>query len=122
MLPATPPGPETISPQLPAWDEAAALAAVDGDGRLARELVAALIAELPEDIAELKAVAARHDPSALAETAHHLRGATRSCGVLALDEALDRLEQAAAAADAAGAAVHLARVEVEVARLTDAFS
>lgn len=122
MLPSTPPGPETASPQLPPWDEAAALAAVDGDGRLARQLVAALIAELPEDIAELKAVAARHDPRALAETAHHLRGATRSCGVLALDAALDHLEQAAAAADVARAAIHLARVEVEVARLTDAFS
>ncbi len=116
------PGPEPNLPQLPAWDEAAAIAAVDGDGRLARKLVAALIAGLTADMAELKYFADRNDAGALAEAAHHMRGATRYCGVLALDAALDDLEQAAAAGDAARAAAELTRVEVEVRRLTAAFA
>lgn len=123
MHPSRPPGAEPNLPRLPAWDEAAAVAAVDGDGRLAREIVAALIAGLPADMAELKAFADRNDPAALAEAAHHLRGATRYCGVLALDAALDDLERAAVkAGDAGRAATELARVETEASRLIAAFA
>jgi HPt (histidine-containing phosphotransfer) domain-containing protein len=121
MHPAGPTASEPPPTQLPAWDEAAAVAAADGDGRLARELVAALIVELPADMAELKAVANRNDTAALAEVAHHLRGATRYCGVLALDAALDDLEQAAAGVDAERTAAQLARVEIEVTRLSAVF-
>ena len=98
------------------------MAAVDGDGRLAREIVAALIAGLPADMAELKSFADSKDAAALAEAAHHMRGATRYCGVLALDAALDDLEQAAAAGNARRAATELARVETEVTRLTATFA
>jgi HPt (histidine-containing phosphotransfer) domain-containing protein len=122
MRPSMPTGPESNLPRLPAWDEAAAIAAVDGDGRLAREIVAALISGLPADLAELKSFAASRDAAALAEAAHHMRGATRYCGVLALDAALDDLEQAATAGDTGRTAAELARVETEVTRLTAAFA
>jgi HPt (histidine-containing phosphotransfer) domain-containing protein len=102
--------------QLPAWDETAALAAVAGDADLARELLAALIAGLPAELEGLR-VAGGGDPSALAEFAHHMRGATRYCGVLALDAALADLEQAAKAGDAAGTSAGLVHVEAEAARL-----
>ena len=122
MHPSMPAGQESNLPRLPAWDEAAAIAAMDGDGRLAREIVTALIAGLPADLAELKAFADRKDAAALAEAAHHMRGATRYCGVLALDAALDDLEQAAATGDAGRTAAELARVESEVRRLTATFA
>jgi hypothetical protein len=61
MLPQTPTGPESNLTQLPAWDEAAALSAVDGDAKLARELVGALIAGLPAELTELRALAGRNE-------------------------------------------------------------
>jgi HPt (histidine-containing phosphotransfer) domain-containing protein len=122
MPTSTPTGPESSPPQLPAWDETTAVAAVEGDARLARELVAALIAGLPAELAELKAFAERSDVAALAENAHHMRGATRYCGVLALDAALDDLEQAATVGDIRRAAAELARVEVAIERLHAVFA
>jgi HPt (histidine-containing phosphotransfer) domain-containing protein len=118
MHPTTLTDPELRPSGLPAWDEATAAEAVDGDTRLARELVLALIAELPAQLVDLKACAARNDQGAVAEAAHHMRGATGYCGVLALDSALAGLEEAARAADAGRMAAELARVDAEAARLT----
>jgi HPt (histidine-containing phosphotransfer) domain-containing protein len=121
MLPQTPTGPESNLTQLPAWDEAAALSAVDGDAKLARELVGALIAGLPAELTELRALAGRNDWAALAEAAHHMRGASRYCGVLALDAALEDLERAAKSGDARRIAADVSQLEGEAARLTAAF-
>ena len=109
-------GPTAADTRLPAWDETAALSAVAGDADLARELLAALIAGLPAELEGLRATG-RGNPAALAEVAHHVRGATRYCGVLALDAALERLEQAAKVSNAAGMTTGLALVEAEAARL-----
>jgi HPt (histidine-containing phosphotransfer) domain-containing protein len=107
--------------QLPAWDETAALAAVGGDRDLALELIKTLIAGLPAELAGLKDCSQNKDTAELREAAHRMRGATRYCGVLALDAALGNLERAAKASDVGSIAVHLAQVEAEVARLTAAF-
>jgi HPt (histidine-containing phosphotransfer) domain-containing protein len=109
--------PTATDTQLPAWDETAALAAVAGDADLARELLTALVAGLPAELEGLRATS-RSDPTALAEVAHHMRGATRYCGVLALDAALEELERAAKAGNTAGMTAGLAQVEAEAARLT----
>jgi two-component system sensor histidine kinase BarA len=116
-----PTGSEPDPPPLPAWDETAALAAVDGDDDLARELLATLIAGLPSELAGLKALAIRNDPVALAQAAHHMRGATRYCGVLALDAALEDLERAARAGNTARVTADLAQVAAEATRLIAAF-
>jgi two-component system sensor histidine kinase BarA len=111
--------PTVADTRVPAWDETAALAAVDGDANLARELLAALIAGLPGEIQGLRDAAG--DPAALAESAHHMRGATRYCGVLALDAALEELERAAKDRKAAGITAGLALVEAEATRLAADF-
>jgi HPt (histidine-containing phosphotransfer) domain-containing protein len=121
MYATTPPGGGSSPCGLPVWDETAAIHAADGDASLAHRLVAALIDALPADLADLHSCAGRNDHAALAETAHHLRGATRYCGVLALDAALYDLEQAAKAGRAGDIATRLTRVDGESARLTEAF-
>jgi hypothetical protein len=111
--------PTVADTRVPAWDETVALAAVDGDANLARELRTALIAGLPGEIQGLRGAAG--DPAALAESAHHVRGATRYCGVLALDAALEELERAAKDRNAAGMTAGLALVEAEATRLETDF-
>ena len=108
--------PTAANTHLPAWDETAALSAVAGDADLARELLAALIAGLPAELDGLRATSGS-DTAAVAEIAHHMRGATRYCGVLALDAALADLERVAKAGNAAAMTAGLAQVEAEAARL-----
>ena len=91
--------------------------AVGGDPDLAQELVGVLIAGLPAGSDELRSCAGRNDPAGLAEAAHHMRGATRYCGVLALDAALEGLERAAKAHDPEGMAAGLEKTETEAAPL-----
>jgi HPt (histidine-containing phosphotransfer) domain-containing protein len=121
MYATTPPGGGSGHSRLPVWDEIAALRAAAGDAPLARRLLAALIDALPTDLSELHGCSGRNDHAALAETVHHLRGATRYCGVLALDAALYDLEQAAKAGRAGDIATRLTRVDAEAARLTESF-
>jgi HPt (histidine-containing phosphotransfer) domain-containing protein len=109
-------------PDLPIWDETVAVERAAGNAALARKVVASLIASLPAEVADLHRCAERNDPVALAESTHHLHGATCCCGVLALNAALQRLEQIAEAGDAAEIRAALARVDAEVARLTAAFA
>jgi len=111
--------PTVADTRVPAWDETAALAAVGGDADLASELRTALISGLPGEIQGLRGAAA--DPAALAEAAHHVRGATRYCGVLALDAALAELERAAKDRNAAGMTAGLALVQAEATRLETDF-
>ena len=85
--------------QLPARDPVAALATAGGDADLAAELFAALLAGLPGELEDLRACLAESDWIGLAEHAHQLRGATRYCGVPALDEAAESLERVARIGD-----------------------
>ena len=104
-------------PPLPARDAVAALAAAGGDEALARELFEALKQGLPDEIEDLRACCAEQDWPALAEHAHQVRGATRYCGVPALDDAIEALERAARMGDGERAAAKLAEVEAESRRL-----
>lgn len=103
--------------QLPARDEVAALAAVGGDADLAGELLDTLLAELPSEIEDLRAAHAESDWPALAEHAQQMHGATRYCGVPALDEALEALQRTARIGDAELIRNAFAQVQSESERL-----
>ncbi|NCA69632.1 MAG: Hpt domain-containing protein [Sphingobacteriia bacterium] len=102
---------------LPARDLEMALANTDGDPALAAELFAMLLTGLPEDLARLRAALATADWSGLAEQAHQMRGATRYCGVPALDGALASLEQSARGLDAGASLNGVRLVEQQAQRL-----
>ncbi|WP_020507066.1 Hpt domain-containing protein [Lamprocystis purpurea] len=106
--------------QLPARDPVAALTAAGGDADLAAELFAALAAGLPEELNELRADLAEGDWVGLAEHAHQMRGATRYCGVPALDEATEALERAARIEDPVLIAQAFANLEEETLRVQTA--
>jgi HPt (histidine-containing phosphotransfer) domain-containing protein len=106
---------------LPARDDDAALAGAGGDADLARELLEVLLAGLPAEIEELRACIAEADWSALAEHAHQVRGATRYCGVPALDEAIEALERTARRGDAELVSEDFAAVESQATRLVASF-
>ena len=105
-----------LSP-LPARDPVAALAVAGGDAGLAAELFAALLVGLPDELAALRAALTAADWDGLAEHAHQVRGATRYCGVPALDEAAELLERAARGGDPQRIATSFASLEEEVERV-----
>lgn len=102
---------------LPARDEVAALASAGGDADLAAELFHALLEGLPAEIEDLRGCLAESDWPGLAEHAHQVRGATRYCGVPALDEAIEALERAAKIGDPSLIQTGFTRVEAEAERL-----
>ena len=104
-------------PELPVRDDVAALAAVGGDADLAQELLETLVATLPEEIEALRASYAEEDWPALAEHAHQMRGATRYCGVTALDDAAETLQRTATIGDRELIHRAFAQVESESERL-----
>jgi HPt (histidine-containing phosphotransfer) domain-containing protein len=103
--------------QLPARDHVAALAVAGGDAELAAELFAALLTGLPNEVAALRSGVVGGDWSALAELAHRVRGATRYCGVPALDEAVESLERTARIGEAERIAKAMEHLESEAERL-----
>ncbi|MBK1717859.1 phosphorelay protein [Thiocystis violacea] len=100
-------------------DEAAALALAGGDDELAAELLAALLAGLPEELESLRACLAESDWPGLAEYAHRVRGATRYCGVPALDAAMEALERSARIGDQQGCREGFGLVEAQARRLLE---
>lgn len=105
---------------LPVRDPTAALASVGGDEALAEELFEALLAGLPGELEDLRACLGEEDWHALAEHAHQVRGATRYCGVPALDEAIEALERAARVGDTERIDAGFTQVESEIARVLGA--
>ncbi|WP_295457020.1 Hpt domain-containing protein [uncultured Thiodictyon sp.] len=105
-----------LSP-LPARDPVAALAVAGGDADLAAELFAALLVGLPDELAALRAAMTAADWDGLAEHAHQVRGATRYCGVPALDEATESLERAARSGDPQRIALSFISLEEEAERV-----
>lgn len=93
--------PTTPDTALAVHDRDAALESAGGDVQLADELMAALLAGLPEELAALETCLAEADWPGLADYAHQVRGATGYCGVPALDAAIAALERAARAEDPA---------------------
>ncbi len=107
---------------LQARDEAAALASAGGNAELAEELLYTLLAGLPEEIESLRACLAESDWPGLAEYAHQVRGATRYCGVPALDAAVEALERSARIGDPQRSLECFNQVEQEAERLSAAVS
>ncbi len=103
--------------QLPARDRVAALTVAGGDADLADELFAALLTGLPDELSALRVGVAGSDWEGLAELAHQVRGATRYCGVPALDEAAESLERAARGGDPQRITAAFARLEEEAQRV-----
>lgn len=102
---------------LPARDTLAALASAGGDADLAAELFSTLLEGLPGEIEDLRHCLEESDWPGLAEHAHQVRGATRYCGVPALDEAIEALERAARIGDPSLIREGFERVEAESQRL-----
>ena len=100
-------------------DHAAALASAGGDAMLAAELLQTLLAGLPAEIEDLRACLAESDWPGLAEYAHQIRGATRYCGVPALDAAMDALERAARLGDPLRCAAGFDDVAAQAQRLRE---
>ncbi|EXJ16130.1 Hpt domain-containing protein [Imhoffiella purpurea] len=113
------PNPVSQFDSLSARDEESALESAGDDAALAAELFEALIMGLPAEIESLRACLGESDWPGLAEYAHQTRGATRYCGVPALDAAIEALERAARASDPLRCSEGLAQVEVQVKRLVE---
>jgi HPt (histidine-containing phosphotransfer) domain-containing protein len=94
-----------------------ALELAGGDAELAADLMTALLDGLTDEIASLRACLAESDWPELAEYAHQVRGATRYCGVPALDAAIEALERAARLDDGLRCAEAFTRVETQAQRL-----
>lgn len=94
-----------------------ALELAGGDTTLAADLMTALLDGLPDEIESLRACLAESDWPGLAEYAHQMRGATRYCGVPALDAAIEALERAARLDDGLRCAEIFTRVETQAQRL-----
>ncbi|MTW20411.1 Hpt domain-containing protein [Allochromatium palmeri] len=103
-------------------DTDSALYLVGGDAALAAELMQALLDGLPDEIAALRAALAESDWPGLAEYAHQVRGATRYCGVPALDAAIEALERAARLGDGLRCEDCFLRVELQARRLQEAMT
>ena len=94
-----------------------ALELAGGDAELAADLMTALLDGLPDEIEALRACLAESDWPGLADYAHQVRGATRYCGVPALDAAIEALERAARIDDGPRCIEVFARVETQARRL-----
>ena len=77
---------------LPVRDLEKALSITGGDRRLADEMLAQLKRELPEHFNSIKSAYQARDWDSLRETTHKLHGSTSSCGVSALDYAVQQLD------------------------------
>ncbi|MBK1645291.1 hypothetical protein CKO25_11700 [Thiocapsa imhoffii] len=102
---------------LPVRDAALALEQTGGDAALAEELFSALLDGLPDELAQLAVCHHESDWVGLAEYAHQIRGATRYCGVPALDAAVATLERTARLGDSVLIEDGMTGVTTEVDRL-----
>jgi len=103
-----------------AFDPATALARVNGDMELLRELVRMFLEECPRMMARLREALAAGDPSALERTAHQFKGAVGHFGARAAVAAAQRLEGLGREEDLAHAREAYAVLEAAIARLSPA--
>lgn len=94
-----------------------ALELAGGDAELAADLMTALLDGLQDEIEALRTCLAESDWPGLADYAHQVRGATRYCGVPALDAAIEALERAARVGDCMRCVDIFTRVETQAERL-----
>jgi len=116
---ATAPAPEH---QAVVFDQAAALAQVEGDQDLLVELAELFTGDCPRLLAEIKQAIARDEGNSLARAAHSLKGAASNFGaksVVALAQHLEEMGRAEHLAEAGPVSLSL---ETEVERLNAALS
>lgn len=93
---------------------------VGGDLELLKELAALFLESCPERLPDLRTAVERGDSKALEQVAHALKGAVGNFAATAAFEAALRLEEMGRAGDLTGAEAALARMEMEMERLTEA--
>jgi CheY-like chemotaxis protein/HPt (histidine-containing phosphotransfer) domain-containing protein len=75
------------------FDEMAALARVEGDREILRDIAALFIADWPQSRAALRQAVLSEDAAALTRIAHTLKGAAATLGAVAVSAAAQRLEE-----------------------------
>ena len=106
---------DAADPGASAFDADRALARLEGDRRLLREMIAIFRTESSMLMTAIRRAAARADLNALARSAHTLKGATGTLGAPRAFEAARRVEQAARTHETPGPA--LTDLEREIAAL-----
>jgi PAS domain S-box-containing protein len=107
--PASPPCPPQVL-----FDETAALARVEGDRAILRDIAALFVADWPQSRATLRQAVLSEDAAALARIAHTLKGATATLGAMAVSAAAQRLEEVGYSGNLAPAASALIVLETEM--------
>ena len=99
-----------------------ALEIVGGDVDILREAVALSLAEVPEQLAELKAAMLRQDAKRVEATAHRLKGVMGNLGGMAAREAGQQLETMGEQNNLAAGAAGVTAFEQEAARVVAFYS
>jgi two-component system, sensor histidine kinase and response regulator len=102
----------------PVWSPDAALAFVEGDHELLRELVAVALDNVPQQMAALREAIRAADATGLATTAHTLKGTMAAIGAVSVMETAGRLEALGRGGDLSGATAALDLLQQETDRLT----
>jgi signal transduction histidine kinase/CheY-like chemotaxis protein len=109
------PGPSAVEPDADTtartWQHGAALAGVQGDQRLLRELIALFLDDAPRQMAAIRAALDAGEAAQLAGAAHTLKGAAATVAATAIAEAAQRLEELGRAEDLTKARPMLAQLE-----------
>jgi CheY-like chemotaxis protein/HPt (histidine-containing phosphotransfer) domain-containing protein len=96
------------------FDETAALARVEGDRELLRDIAALFVADWPQSRMTLQQAVLSEDAAALTRFAHTLKGAAATLGAMAVSAAAQRLEEVGRSGDLASAASALSTLETAV--------
>ena len=110
------------APRTPPFDEAAALARLDGDRDLLREVAGLFVADGPRMVQAVRAAVSAGDARALQLSAHALKGSASMFSARPVVEAAWALEQMGRDADLGGAEPALAALEREADRLRQALA
>jgi CheY-like chemotaxis protein/HPt (histidine-containing phosphotransfer) domain-containing protein len=111
-LPAEAPAP--VCPPHVIFDETAALARVEGDREILRDIAALFVADWPQSRAALRQAVLSEDAAALTRIAHTLKGAAATLGAVAVSAAAQRLEEVGHSGNLAPAASAFIVLETEM--------
>ncbi len=112
--------PQSVLPDSAAFDLDAALARLDGNFELFKEMTQIFFSDALGLVPEMRAAAAAGDAATIERKAHRLKGTLLYLGAEAVVEAVARVEFLARSGDLAGAATAIRTVEEEMPRLTAA--
>ena len=96
------------------FDREALLERLDGDLRLARDLITTYMEESPAMRAVLRAALESNEPSKLERAAHSLRGALAAVSAVAASDLADRLETSSRDGDLPAGPARVAELEAEL--------